>query len=63
MHIVYVLKLHLGHISFHLFHSIAQTLNGFISKRRFSKIAPIPEHLKIYHSSIYVRDLRLVHTN
>ena len=44
------------------FHSIAQTLNGFISKRRFGKIAPIPEHLKKnYHSfNIYATDLRFV---
>ena len=46
MHIVYVSKLRLNHISSHLLHSIAQNLNGFISKRRFGKIAPIPEHLK-----------------
>ena len=39
-------KLRLNHISSLLFHSIAQTLNGFISKRRSGKIAPIPEHLK-----------------
>ena len=38
------------------FHSIAQALNGHISKRRFSKI---PEHLKNCHSfNIYARDLR-----
>ena len=46
MNIIYVSKLHLNHISSHLFLSVAQTLNGFISKRRFSKIVPIPEHLK-----------------
>ena len=41
------------------FHSIAQILKGFISKRRFCKIASIPEHLKNYHSfNIYARDLR-----
>ena len=45
-HIVYVSKLRLNHISSHLFHSIVQTLNGFNSKRRFGKIAPIPKHLK-----------------
>ena len=49
----------LNHITFHLFYSIVQTLNGFISKRRFGKIAPIPEHLKIYRFfNIYARDLR-----
>ena len=59
MHIVYVSKLRLNHISSHLFHSIVQTLNGFISKRRIGKFAPIPEHLKIYHSfNIYAKDLR-----
>ena len=63
MHIVYVSKLRLNHISSHLFCSIAKTLNSFISKRRSGKIAPVPEHLKIYHSFniyiyIYARDLR-----
>ena len=45
-HIVYVAKLRLNHISSILFHYIAQTLYGVISKRRFGKIALIPEHLK-----------------
>ena len=45
-HIVYVSKLRLNHISSHPFHYIAQTLNGFISKRILGKIAQLPEHLK-----------------
>ena len=55
----------LNHITFHLFYSIVQTLNGFISKRRFGKIAPIPEHLKIYRSfNISMLEIYgLVHTN
>ena len=58
-YVTYVSKLRLNHPSSHLFHSITQTLNGFISKRRFGKIGSIPEHLKIYHSlNIYARDLR-----
>ena len=41
------------------FYSIPQTLNGFISKRRFGKIAPIHEHLKNYHFfNIYARNLQ-----
>ena len=49
----------------HLFHSIAQTLNDFISKRRFGKIAPIPEHLKKYIMPLIsmLEIYGLVHTN
>ena len=41
-----VSKLRLNHISFYLFDSIAQTLNGFISKHKFGKITPTPKDFK-----------------
>ena len=64
MHIAYVSKLHWNHISSHLFHYIAQTLNGFISKRRFGEIAPIPEQKKSIISLISILEIhRSVHTN
>ena len=54
-----------NHISSHLFYSISQTLNGFNSKHRFCKIAPIPEHLKksIIPLISMLENYGLVHTN